>query len=82
VVYKRLADPEFKLLVTDYSRMMLDEAVGKRAMVAGRAVEVLTAALDDDLATIRVRAATTWGWGSNGFLLTSENSGSGSRPGT
>jgi hypothetical protein len=59
VVYKRLTDPEFKLLVTDYRRTMLDEAVGKLAMVSGRAVEVLTAALDDERATIRVRAATT-----------------------
>ncbi len=59
VVYNRLADPQFKLSVAEFRRAMLDEAVGKLAMVAGRAVEVLTAALDDDHATIRVRAATT-----------------------
>src|SRR4029077_17817521 len=59
VVYNRLTDPQFKLLVTDFRRAMLDEAVGKLAIVAGRAVEGLTAALDDDRATIRVRAATT-----------------------
>ena len=38
---------------------MIDEAVGKLATIAGRAVDVLSAALDDDRATIRVRAATT-----------------------
>jgi hypothetical protein len=59
VVYNRLADPEFKLLVGEFRRAMIDEAVGKLATVAGRAVEVLTAALDDDRPTIRVRAATT-----------------------
>ena len=59
VVYNRLTDPAFKPLVTEFRRAMLDEAVGKLAMVAGRAVEVLTAALDDERATIRVRAATT-----------------------
>jgi hypothetical protein len=59
VVYNRLTDPEFKLQVTNFRRTMLDEAVGKLAMVAGRAVEVLTEALNDERATIRVRAATT-----------------------
>ena len=59
VVYNRLADPEFKLLVAGFRRAMIDEAVGKLATVAGRAVEVLSTALDDDRATIRVRAATT-----------------------
>jgi hypothetical protein len=59
VVYKRLADPEFKSRVSDFRRAMIDEAVGKLARAAGRAVEVLTAALDDERATIRVRAATT-----------------------
>ena len=59
VVYNRLADSEFKLLVGEYRRAMIDEAVGKLATIAGRAVDVLTAALDDDRATIRVRAATT-----------------------
>jgi hypothetical protein len=59
VVYNRLTDPEFKLLVGEYRKAMIDESVGKLAMVAGRAVEVLTAALDDERATIRVRAATT-----------------------
>jgi hypothetical protein len=58
-VYNRLTDPTFKLLVTEFRRAMIDEAVGKLATVAGRAVEVLAAALDDDRATIRVRAATT-----------------------
>lgn len=57
VVYNRLADSDFKLLVSEYRRAMIDEAVGKLATVAGRAVDVLTAALDDDRPTIRVRAA-------------------------
>jgi hypothetical protein len=59
VVYNRLTDPKFKLLVTEFRRAMLDEAVGKLATVAGRAVDVLAAALDDERATVRVRAATT-----------------------
>ena len=59
VVYNRLADPGFKPRVTEFRRALIDEAVGKLATVAGRAVEVLSAALDDDRATIRVRAATT-----------------------
>ena len=59
VVYKRLADPRFKLLVAEYRRAMIDEAVGKLAIVAGKAVDVLSDALDDERATIRVRAAAT-----------------------
>ena len=59
VVYKRLADPRFKLLVAEYRRTILDEAVGKLATVAGKAVDTLVAALDDERATIRVRAAAT-----------------------
>jgi hypothetical protein len=59
VVYNRLTDPAFKPLVVEFQQAMLDEPVGRLAMVAGRAVEVLTDALDDERATIRVRAATT-----------------------
>jgi hypothetical protein len=59
VVYNRLADAEFKLRVTEFRRAMIDEAVGKLATIAGRAVDVLAAALDDGRVTIRVRAATT-----------------------
>ena len=59
VVYNRLADPEFKLRVSEFRRAMIDEAVGKLATIAGRAVDVLSAALDNDSAIIRVRAATT-----------------------
>jgi hypothetical protein len=59
VVYKRLADPRFRLLVAEYRRTILDEAVGKLAVVAGKAVDVLSDALDDERATIRVRAAAT-----------------------
>jgi hypothetical protein len=58
-VFNRLADPEFRLRVADYRRAMIDGAVGKLAVIAGRAVDVLAAALDDDQPTIRVRAATT-----------------------
>lgn len=59
VVCNRLADPEFKHRVAEFRRAMLDQAVGKLATAAGRAVDVLSAALDDDRATIRLRAATT-----------------------
>jgi hypothetical protein len=59
VVYNRLVDPAFKLRVAECRRAMVDEAVGKLATVAGKAVEVLSAALEDDRVTIRMRAATT-----------------------
>jgi hypothetical protein len=59
VVYNRLVDPEFRLLVAEFRRSMIEEAVGKLAIIAGRAVDALSAALDDDRATIRVRAAST-----------------------
>ena len=49
---------DFRAAVTEASRQRLSEAIGRLRAVAAEAVETLRAALQDDVTSNRIRAAT------------------------
>ena len=57
-LYRWLDDPDFRAAYTDASRQLLAETVGRLRAATGEAVDALRAALQDDLTSNRIRAAT------------------------
>jgi hypothetical protein len=58
-VYVRLADPAFRLRVAEFRRAMIDGAIGKLAVLADKAADVLGQLLGEPSAPIRLRAAAS-----------------------
>lgn len=57
-LYRWLDDRDFRAAYTEASRQLLAETIGRLRAVAGEAVETLRAALQDDLTSNRIRAAS------------------------
>jgi hypothetical protein len=56
-VYVRLSDPKFRLRVAEFRRFMIEGAIGKLAMIANKAADVLGQLLEQPNPITRLRAA-------------------------